>query len=650
MVAVDLVDGSGRPLRLGGKVGQGGEGVVYDVVGEAGIVAKIYHRTPSRQLADKIRAMAALRTDQIDRLTAWPIGLVSSRTGAPMGLTMPKVVGHKDVHHLYSPKSRRSEFPHADWRFLVRAATNLARAFATVHETGSVIADVNQGGVLVAHDARIRLIDCDSFQVTDDGRRYLCEVGVPTFTPPELQGRPFVELVRAPNHDNFGLAVLIFLMLFMGRHPFAGRYLGGGEMTVERAIGEGRFPYGEHAYGAQMERPPGTPPLGIVSEPVARLFEQAFARAGSTEGRPTAQQWLSALEMLERNLKPCAASAAHWHHASLAACPWCQMEAATSVPLFSRTLSPGAAAYFNLGSFWSQVSALPHPGPAPALEESIANKRKIRPSAEAVSFRRRHWYHMPFSLLVAALAILAGLYSQVPALGKLFFFIAAFVLYVLVRRSLKSTINISLFLERDRQQRARWDAIKSEWENKAGPRLFETKRADLERLWAEWNNLDERQAVKLREIAAHKRDLQLARYLDSFEIARADIPGVGMGRKSLLQSFGIETAADVSEQKLLAIPGFDVRLRSSMLTWRRSLETQFRFDPAGSVDAQDRQALEQEVLADRLRIGLAIRRGFAELQQIEKQIQFARTTLRTSGEDAYRALLQAEVDLRAVTP
>ena len=130
---LELLDGTGQAVRLGNKLGQGGEGSVYEVVGSAAIVAKIYHRPPTPSLADKIRVMAALRTDQIDKLTAWPIGLLSSRAGAPLGLTMPRIAGYKDIHQLYSPKSRRAEFSNADWRFLVRAATNLARAFATVH-------------------------------------------------------------------------------------------------------------------------------------------------------------------------------------------------------------------------------------------------------------------------------------------------------------------------------------------------------------------------------------------------------------------------------------------------------------------------------------------------------------------------------------
>jgi DNA-binding helix-hairpin-helix protein with protein kinase domain len=102
-----------------------------------------------------------------------------------------------------------------------------------------------------------------------------------------LQGRLFKDVVRTDNHDNFGLAVMIFLMLFMGRHPFAGRFLSAGEMPISRAIKECRFAYGARRATVQMEKPPGTPTLSIVGDEAAFLFERAFAQEMIPSGRPT---------------------------------------------------------------------------------------------------------------------------------------------------------------------------------------------------------------------------------------------------------------------------------------------------------------------------------------------------------------------------
>ena len=150
----------------------------------------------------------------------------------------------RNIHELYSPKSRIGVFPEADFLFLTHVCTNIARAFAVVHLCGHVIGDVNHGNLLVGPNGTVTLIDCDSFQFRNGSKIFTCDVGTDLFTPPELQNRRLKGIERTSNHDCFGLAVLLFHLLFMGRHPFAGRYSGAGEMPIEKAIAEYRFAYG----------------------------------------------------------------------------------------------------------------------------------------------------------------------------------------------------------------------------------------------------------------------------------------------------------------------------------------------------------------------------------------------------------------------
>jgi DNA-binding helix-hairpin-helix protein with protein kinase domain len=340
----------------------------------------------------------------------------------------------------------------------------------------------------------------------------------------------------------------------------------------------------------------------------------------------------------------------HWYHADLKSCPWCQMEAASGLPLFSDVLSPAAAAYFDLDSFWPTVAAMLHPGPAPALEEVEPFPRRIRPSAEAAAFQRRRWFHVPLAVLAAALPLWVGAFSQLPSLARLFFFFAALAIYVLIRRVLKSSIDISAFRDRERRQYLWWEQVRSDWESRAGPRRFDQKRTELERLRREWQGLSNLRESRLGSVANHRGDIQLARYLDTAELGQAEIENINAGRKSYLQSFGIETAADVTEARLQAVPGISLKVRDSLVAWRRSLEAGFNYDASLSIDGEDRRSVEQDILAQRLRIGLAVREGYAELQQISRRIQLARTNLRRRGEDAYLAYLQAQADLRAVMP
>ena len=89
---------------------------------------------------------------------------------SPAGFSCRELTGHKTIHTLYTPKSRKNDFPEADWKFLIRSATNVARAVAIVHEHGCVIGDINHGSILVSPKATVKLINCESFQVVAQGR------------------------------------------------------------------------------------------------------------------------------------------------------------------------------------------------------------------------------------------------------------------------------------------------------------------------------------------------------------------------------------------------------------------------------------------------------------------------------------------------
>src|ERR1700683_2575712 len=118
--------------------------------------------------AQKWEAMCRLKSPSLLNVAAWPTTtLKTNRNGQPDGLLMPRISGYQAAHLLYSPKSRRTNFPEAQFPFIGDSATNIARAFATVHDAGQVIGDVNHGNLLVSEQATVALIDCDSFEITD---------------------------------------------------------------------------------------------------------------------------------------------------------------------------------------------------------------------------------------------------------------------------------------------------------------------------------------------------------------------------------------------------------------------------------------------------------------------------------------------------
>jgi DNA-binding helix-hairpin-helix protein with protein kinase domain len=321
-----LVDQHGRVIRLGATLGKGGEAEVFDVDGEPATAAKLYHQPRDARQSAKLSHMVGRSSPELLRIAAWPTATLHARRGGPLlGFLMPKMQGFKELHLLYGVKSRRVSFPRADWHFLVHAAMNSAAAFDSMHRADVVVADVNARNVCVSvRDATVRLVDCDSFQLVSQGDQFLCDVGVPEYTPPELHGKPFTGVIRTANHDCFGLAVLVFHLLFMGRHPFSGRFLGQGEMSQERAIQELRFAFGRMAAAKQMMAPLNSMPLSMLPSCVSDLFEAAFSQGGARGARPSATTWSRGLQQLSSQLRGCAIDPSHKYPSLLSACPWCE--------------------------------------------------------------------------------------------------------------------------------------------------------------------------------------------------------------------------------------------------------------------------------------------------------------------------------------
>ena len=115
-----LVDG--KPIRLGERIGKGGEGEVFALGDGSGRAVKMYTVADAAQRESKIAAMVRLRLAERSSLVAFPIAVVRSASGRFAGFVMNLVREHKPLFELYSPGARKQNFPEADYRFLVRAA------------------------------------------------------------------------------------------------------------------------------------------------------------------------------------------------------------------------------------------------------------------------------------------------------------------------------------------------------------------------------------------------------------------------------------------------------------------------------------------------------------------------------------------------
>jgi DNA-binding helix-hairpin-helix protein with protein kinase domain len=629
-------------IRLGEELGRGGEGTAFAIDGQRDRVAKIYAIPPDHRKIQKLAAMAEAASPALLSIAAWPIDLLTDKRGNVCGFVMPRVAARRDIHELYSPKSRAEAFPEADFRFLAHVGTNIARAFAVVHGHGHVLGDINHGNLLVGLDATVMLIDCDSFQIGKGVDVFTSDVGVPLFTAPELHGRALRGVVRTPNHDLFGLAVLLFHLLYMGRHPFAGRYSGHGDMPIEKAIAEYRFAYGTDRAALGMEQPPGTIPLGTMGSEIAANFVRAFGRTASNGGRPDARNWITALENLKVGLRTCLTASWHQYPGGLGSCPWCAIEAQIPVRLFGQRISAGPTGMIDVGTLWQVITAVRDPGADPALPSEHPWKVPAGvdlPNATLKGFRKVLSIGLVFSGLFAcnALAKDGGLVGALIAYGL------AFAVWPRVSAEERTAAERGYAAAH-----AEWQSSLSRWQREASRNVFSEKLKSLEKARTELVDLPSERGRRLAKLEAQRESQQRHRYLDRFRIDLARIRGIGPGRTSMLASYGIETAADVDYRKIIQIPGFGESLTSELVQWRQKHEQNFRFNPNEPVDRRDINALDQEMEARRQSLLTTLRQGPDALRRLSQEISAARSRLMPMMEGTWSSYKTAEARRKAV--
>lgn len=614
MHEVERVKIGGRPEALGTRIGKGGEGEVYALPSRPDRAVKIYKKTLRSQREPKVRAMVAGQLAGTTDLVSFPAEIVTDLRGGFVGFIMRLVSGYQPIHELYSPKSRKQHFPKADYRFLVRAALNVARAVGKVHRAGCVIGDLNHSGVLVAHDATVSLIDADSFQFVREGRYYPCVVGVPDFTPPELHGINLASVTRTRAHDHFGLAVAIFHLLAMGKHPYAGRF-SGGDLSMGEAIAQNRFAFSLARKNETLTTPPpGSVSLQDFPISIAHAFEMAFGLDPAI--RPDATQWVSVLKELEAALSHCTEIKTHYFPSAAGKCAWCRLAGQSGVDMFPdllRAAPPMPGGSFDIEHIWIQIQGVRLPRPEDVLptwsgdtgsgSSAVVKAKRALKARKALGFAALIGAALGFGYAAGAAIIWLGL--------------SVFGLVKLLGGSVdQEPFKIAY---RDADQRAR--SAELAFLKRMGLTELAGIRENLERSVAEYRKLDGELAHEIMRLKSTREARQRASFLDRFAIRRARISGIGPGKTATLASFGIETAADITKRAVMAVPGFGEALSAKLMLWRRGHEAKFRYNPAPDPsDVQTENGVRAANSAKRADLQSKIRSGATALQAAPQRL------------------------------
>lgn len=339
---------SGKQYNLEQKpISSGGEGNIYVVYGTTDLLAKIYHdKNLSLELKDKLTFMYQHPpTKDILTQIAWPIDVLFDSGKIFCGFIMNKLDTTHELQSIY-------KYPPADlagvtlYHKLI-VAENICTVISEVHRAGYIFGDFNPMNIGVnINTGTVAFFDADTYHFSNKvtGVTYRSSACCPGYVAPELikkcrqfsAANPQIKDVyaHAPlptfslETDNFALAIHIFKLLMNGFTPYSGvpksvsvsqASPGINDIAVERnnyCFGPGKKPMAD-----AMPTYDSLPPY------IQTLLDRAFISGYNTPAmRPTADEWLIALQQYEQDLKQCSSNQNHYYYNRLVSCPFCEAD------------------------------------------------------------------------------------------------------------------------------------------------------------------------------------------------------------------------------------------------------------------------------------------------------------------------------------
>lgn len=230
-----VYDDDHKPLVLGaqqqlGRTGAGGS--VYEIPKAPDYCVKLFkpqdlaNQTKRKHIVSGVEAMLEMPECARNPHLAWPLGLIYDKHRAVIGYAMRRIpreyVTFKSL--FYGPKSVTRCFPNWGRKELAMTALNFVRTVLYLERHGGVRpADFNPENFMMAPNCEVMFLDCDSFFFYErNGKVHANAMFFPDYAAPEiLRDQKIAEQERTVEQTRFSAAVLAFMIVMTGQHPYS---------------------------------------------------------------------------------------------------------------------------------------------------------------------------------------------------------------------------------------------------------------------------------------------------------------------------------------------------------------------------------------------------------------------------------------------
>lgn len=295
-----VFDSNNRSVRLGDEFISNPQSITYhtDLIG---VQAKIY-QAPWLSISyfeDKARRMLKnpIHCDGI----CWPIDLLHNVEGEFVGIIVPAAEGYQLKQQVMSQQGLAEHFPEWNRRNLAHLTGVILEKIVFLQERNILFGLVNPGAIFVKDEDHVYFAEMDTYQI--EGYPILSHERV--MQAPELQNIGGGMRLYTKEQDNYGIALLVFMLLMPGKFP----YNKGNNMDITESIRNMAFAF---RYGRQGEEHGAKEYFGswrFAWSHLGNELKQAFYYTfqggqpySNPKKRKDANFWLGKVNSLEKEL------------------------------------------------------------------------------------------------------------------------------------------------------------------------------------------------------------------------------------------------------------------------------------------------------------------------------------------------------------